>query len=107
MASLGESKMTQIGVFWGLLENDDSNRKTERWYLRLEFETHFSGQTDWLEGLNIFQKLGSNFWGILNNRFTKKLEYKSRFRISRATFWCQNRFSTTGILCRKTFSTER
>ena len=53
--------MTQIGVFRGLLENDDSNRKTERWYLSLEFETHFSSQTDWLEGLNIFQKLGSNF----------------------------------------------
>ena len=97
MASLVESKMTQIGVFRGLLENDDSNRKTERWYLSLEFETHFSSKTDWFEDLNIFQKLGSNFGGILNNRFTKKLEYKSRFRISRDICWCQNRFSTIGI----------
>ena len=56
--------MTQIGVFRGLLENDDSNRKTERWYLSLEFETHFSSRTDWLEDLNIFQKLGSIFGGI-------------------------------------------
>ena len=68
---------------------------------------HFSSQTDWFEDLNIFQKLGSNFEGILNNRFTKKLEYKSRFRISRATCRCQNRFSTIGISCRKTFFTER
>ena len=107
MASLVESKMTQIGVFWGLLENDDSNRKTERWYLSLEFETHFSSKTDWFDDWNIFQKLGSTFGGILNNRFTKKLEYKSRFRISKATFWCQNRFSTIGLSCKKTFSTER
>ena len=99
--------MTQIGVFRGLLENDDSNRKTERWYLSLEFETHFSSKTDWFEDLNIFQKLGSIFGGILNNRFTKKLEYKSRFRISRATCWCQNHFFSIGISCRKTFSSER
>ena len=65
MASLGESKMTQTGVFWGLLENDDSNRKTERWYLSLEFETNFSSKTDWFGDLNIFQKLGSNFEGTV------------------------------------------
>ena len=56
--------MTQIGVFRGLLENDDSNRKTGRWYLSLEFETHFSSNTDCFDDLNIFQKLGSIFGGI-------------------------------------------
>ena len=34
VTSLSESKMTQIGVFRGLLENDDSNRKTETLSLR-------------------------------------------------------------------------
>ena len=99
--------MTQTGEFGRLLENDDSNRKTEGWYFSLEFETHFGSKIGWFEDLNIFQKLGSSFGGILNNRITKKLEYKSRFRISRATCWCQNRFFTIGISCRKTFSTER
>ena len=99
--------MTQTGVFRGSLENDDSNRKNESWFLSSEFETHFSCKTDWFGDLSIFQKSGSSFGSIFNNRFTKKLEYKSRFRISRATCWCQNRFSTIGISCRKTFSTER
>ena len=60
VASPGESKMTQTGVFRGSLENDDSNRKNERWFLSSEFETHFSCKTDWFGDLNIFQKLGSN-----------------------------------------------
>ena len=88
MASLGESKMTQTGVFRGSLENDDSNRKNERWFLSSEFETHFSCKTDWFGDLNIFQKSGSSFGGIFNNRFTKKLEYKFLFRIPRAISWC-------------------
>ena len=62
--SLVESKMIQIGVFWGLLENDDSNRKTERLRLSLKFETHFDSKTDWFEDLDIFQKLGFKFGGF-------------------------------------------
>ena len=95
--------MTQTGVFKGSLENDDSNRKNEMWFLSSEFETHFSCKTDWFGDLNIFQKSGSSFGGIFNNRFTKKLEYKSRFRISRATCWCQNRFSMSVFHVEKPF----